>query len=114
MDRALALYGDLLGGTVGAEGGAEDGSWHWVDVTWSTPLSIRLVAPGGTAGDTVARFLDGRAGRLHHLDLSVDDPDQIPGASPAANVIGVEQPVWVVAPEDNLGTRLVLRARGGA
>lgn len=111
---ALALFGDLLGGTVRGEGG--DGGWEYVELAWAGPLSVRLVAStGGRPDDTVGRFLGGRPGRLHHLAWRVDDPGRIRGAAISAGVMGADPgPTWVVEPEANLGVRLVLHAPEGS
>ena len=110
MDQALALFRDLLGGTVRARGRAGDGSWWSTDLGWpGGPLGLRLVASSDECG-VVAGFLDGRRGRLHHLALRVGDPGGVPGVTPTDSALGTEPgPAWVIAPEDNLGTRLVLR-----
>lgn len=96
-----ALFRDVLGGRVAEEGVVDGGTY--VDLAWPGPGRVRLVAPGEERSPWAA-WLDGRPGRVHHLALSVADPAAVPGAVPARDG------TWVVAPERNLGVRLVLRA----
>jgi methylmalonyl-CoA/ethylmalonyl-CoA epimerase len=87
LDDGRRLFGGLLGGTDSAAG---DG---WVELAWPGPGRIRLVEDPG---------LDGRAGRIAHLTFRCERPEDVAGA--------VAQPdgTYVIPPEDNLGTRLVL------
>jgi hypothetical protein len=121
LDTALELFHVLLGGRMTPPMAAPDGAWTWVDLDWSGPLAVRLVAPTSGAGPTSAlrRWLGDRPGRVHHLAFelagAVAPADtaggDIPVGSPGADVPGVVSgggPALVVAPEDNLGTGLVL------
>lgn len=113
LAHATGLFADLLGGeTVGAGG---DRGLTWLDLSWGGPVGLRLVAPDGHSGSgPLDGWLGGRAGRIHHLGLSTEEPDRIADADP----IGADQPVaavgiapgvgWVVEPEANAGLRLVL------
>ncbi len=139
LDGARALFVDLLGGTVAAEGAgpgpspstgsgasqpAGSGGWRYVELTWSGPLRIRLVAPeAGGAPNPVDAWLGGRAGRLHHLAFTGVTADVVAGLGGAAHshtgtgpvpgvIPGDPEPAAVVEPDDNLGVRLVLSATG--
>jgi hypothetical protein len=76
-------------------GGDEDG---WPDVA-ELPPPKRPNRPALRA----VRHL-GRPGRLHHLELAVDEPGAVAGARP----LGAGR--YEIPPEHNLGTRLVLVA----
>lgn len=88
LDEGLTLFRDLLGGLPTAHD--DDDSGTWVELAWPRQGRIRLLrpAPGTDAG----AWLEGRAGRLHHLAFACSWLDE-----PAT-----------VAPESNHGTRLVL------
>jgi methylmalonyl-CoA/ethylmalonyl-CoA epimerase len=103
LEEAATLFRDLLGGAeVGA--GALDGG-RFLDLAWPGGGRVRLVAAvaddGGTSPWTA--WLEGRPGRVHHLAFTVPDPAEVPDAVPA------DDGSWEVAPERNLGVRLVLR-----
>lgn len=101
LDDGLRLFERLLGAVPGAEGG---GAGHrWVELGWGGPGRLRLVAPAGPGA--VERWLDGRAGRVHHLAFSVTDPAALPGTLPRGDH-------FEIVPESNFGTRLVLVAEG--
>jgi methylmalonyl-CoA/ethylmalonyl-CoA epimerase len=113
FDAAHALFVGLLGGTVIAQG---HGSHHrWADLAWGGPLGLRLVSPTdpSSPGELV-QWLGGRTGRIHHLELTVEEPDGLPGAEPVgpslAWIDADSGGHWVIEPEDNQGLRLVLRA----
>ncbi len=113
LSPATSLFVDLLAGLVVGEGSAPDA--RWLEVSWGGPLGLRLVAPiGGPSGEPLRRWLGGRAGRVHHLDLEAEEPDAVagtvasePARSGTAAVAGTG-PAWEVPPEDNGGLRLVL------
>lgn len=92
IEDASALFVDVLGGTEVASG--ED----WVELAWPGPGRIRLLERPGE--------LDGRTGRVSHLTFTCERPGEVPDARPD------EDGTWVVAADDNLGTRLVLRDGG--
>jgi methylmalonyl-CoA/ethylmalonyl-CoA epimerase len=113
FDAANALFVGLLGGTVIDEG---QGSHHrWADLAWGGPLGLRLVSPTdpSSPGELV-QWLGGRAGRVHHLELTVEDPDGLPDAEPVGSsrswIEAHSGPHWVIEPEDNWGLRLILLA----
>jgi methylmalonyl-CoA/ethylmalonyl-CoA epimerase len=94
LEDARRLFAGLLSGR---EVDAGDG---WVELAWPGPGRIRLRERHDD--------LDGRAGRLHHLAFTCQQPEDVPDAR--ADGDGA----WIVEPQNNLGTRLVLRADGYA
>lgn len=97
LDRALTLFEGLLGGCSESGGG---------DLTWPGGGRIRLVQPAD--GSTEAAWLGARPGRLHHVEVEVAEPDAVAGA------VARPDGRFEVAPDDNLGLRLVLWAPGEA
>lgn len=92
LDAAVALFAGLLGGEV--DGRGEDPDGEWVELRWPGPGRLRLLRP--RPGTEAEAWMQGRAGRVHHLAFACP---------------------WLVAPEvvapaDNLGTRLVLLPEG--
>ena len=115
MASAMALFHDLLGGRLLRRATSSDHTWESADLSWSGPPTLRLVAPVGSEspGDSaLVAWLAGRPGRLHHLMVSDTDPATVAGAVPAAAVAGWapsdDGPAWVVEPDRNLGTRLLV------
>jgi len=98
MGEGARFFVGLLSGEVIAEGLEPD--HRWVDVKWPGPGCVRLMSPLGAG--PVAAWLGDRSGRVHHLALAGPDPEKVPDAE--ADPRGR----WVIRPEDNLGTRLVL------
>jgi hypothetical protein len=98
LDEGRRLFVDLLNGRPQAEG--EDAGIRWIDLAWPGPGRVRLLA-----GAPLDAWLDGRAGRLHHLAFTTDDPATIEGARPTS-----EDGTFEVAPDDNHGVRLRLNA----
>ena len=91
-DEGLRVFRDLLGGAVDDEGP------DWIELGWRRGGRVRLLT-----GPAVAAWLDGRAGRVHHLAFTTRDPSGI------ADAVRVgESEVFEVAPEHNHGTRLRL------
>ena len=95
------LFVDLLGGAVTGEG--EHDGIAWTDLAWPGPGRVRLLS-----GAPLTSWLDGRAGRIHHLAFATADPQGVPGARPTDR-----DGVFEVAPEDNRGVRLLLREVAG-
>jgi methylmalonyl-CoA/ethylmalonyl-CoA epimerase len=95
----LHLFEQLLGGRRVAEG--RDDSARWVDLRWPGPGRVRLLEPTAPTG-SVAAWLDGRRGRVHHLAFACLDPDSIADARPNADGS------FEVPPDRASGTRLVL------
>ncbi len=112
LEAATPLFVTLLGGEVTGEGA---GPGHrWTELTWGGPMGLRLACPVGPSGAPLQQWLGGRTGRVHHLELSVEDPGGISGARPDGGALaGGDDGAgasWVVPPGDNAGMRLVLRA----
>lgn len=113
LGAATALFVDLLGGRVVAEGARAD--HQWVDLTWAGPLGLRLLAPTDpSSGDALVRSMEGRTGRIHHLELTAEEPERLPGFHPAAHSLpGIDvdkEKYWVIEPEANQGLRLIVGA----
>lgn len=87
IDDARPLFVDLLAGAVRETGEG------WVELAWPGPGRIRLVERPGPP-------------RLQHLEFTCERPEELTGARDAGDG------TWVVEPEDNLGTRLVLHPLG--
>jgi hypothetical protein len=85
LDEGLRLFEGLLRGERLEKGDDELGTW--VELGWPGPGRVRLVRLHDDG------WLDGRAGRVHHL---------------AFTVAGKDNGVREVAPEDNHGVRLVV------
>ncbi len=91
-------------------------SHGWTTLSWGGPLGIRLVWPveaatGNEAADGLTEWLSGRPGRVHHLELRVDEPAAVPGALPATDSSchpqdGAGSDWWEVPAADNAGLRL--------
>jgi catechol 2,3-dioxygenase-like lactoylglutathione lyase family enzyme len=92
LDDGLRLFRDLLAGEELGRGADEAG--RWVDLGWHGTDSegrIRVVEPS-SASSPLAEWIGDRRGRVHHLAFTVaGDPGR-----------------REIAPEDNLGTRLLL------
>jgi catechol 2,3-dioxygenase-like lactoylglutathione lyase family enzyme len=101
MHEGLRLFAGLLGGEETDRG--EDDAATWVDLAWTGPGRIRVLAPRHE-GSAVAAWLAGRSGRLHHLAFTVDRPGEVPDA------VALPDGRWEVPPEHNLGVRLILSA----
>ncbi|MGO8872258.1 MAG: VOC family protein [Acidimicrobiales bacterium] len=115
LEAATRLFGGLLGGQV-VDRGASPGL-HWVELAWAGPLGLRLVAPGAEDSDVLRGWIGGRSGRIHHLELAVEEPDALNDARPALSTLAVPTaPVggpdrWEIAPGANSGLGLVLLPR---
>ena len=97
LDEGTRLFEGLLGGRRIGEGAGA--SHRWVDFRWPGPGRMRLLAPTGPG--PVENWLGSRTGRVHSLAFAVSDPDRFPDAQE-------DGPRWLVEPDANLGTRLVL------
>jgi hypothetical protein len=97
LDAGQRLFVDLLGGR--EDGAGESDGIRWVDVAWPGPGRVRLLI-----GAPLDAWLDGRAGRVHHLAFATREPGEVPGARRSSNG------VYEVDPIDNLGVRLRLAA----
>jgi hypothetical protein len=128
---ARTLFVDLLRGTVVGSGDTD--GVGWTAISWGGPMGVRLVWPrphqradstsGRTAPDRsastgpadvdLAAWLAGRPGRIHHLDMRVDDPSGVAGAVETTSPLclvgsGTRGVRWEVPAADNAGLRLVL------
>jgi methylmalonyl-CoA/ethylmalonyl-CoA epimerase len=113
MEHAIRLFVGLLGGEAVGEG-SHRGGW-WVDLSWGNPLDLRLVGPGTPSGGPLLEWLEGRPGRVHHLELSVEEPEGLPDARPVdpdeLTVTGPEpgpDGQWLIEPQANAGMRLIV------
>ena len=126
LDATTALFCGLLAGDIVDEG-ATDGLL-WRDVRWSGPLGLRLVSTQDPAAQDpatqdstgpVAEWLGGLAGRVHHLVVEAEEPEAVPDAVTASDVldlVGGGSDVgdrWAIAPADNQGLGIVLHAASG-
>jgi hypothetical protein len=118
LDVAVELFHGLLGGDIVGTEAAPDGAWSSIDLKWTGPLVLRLVAPGPGPGSSapLRRWLDDSPGRVHHLAFLTprrSTADALVTGSPAVvlppGVAPGNGTVVVVSPEDNLGTGLVIR-----
>jgi hypothetical protein len=129
LAEGIDLFAGLLGG-VETGTGEEDGI-AWAELRWPGPLGLRLVAPAdGDPAPALDAWLEGRPGRVHHLQLAVAEPAGVAGARPTTlhDVLvaapgGPHEPPLhpplapseplEVHPADNHGLRLVLRPAAG-
>ena len=95
LDAAVDLFERILGGTRGPT------TADSVDLTWSGGGCICLVRP---RDPELLDWMGARPGRVHHLEIVLDDPASVPGA------IAIGEGAWEVAPEHNLGVRLRLHS----
>jgi catechol 2,3-dioxygenase-like lactoylglutathione lyase family enzyme len=98
LDAAVELFGGILGGEPGATTGTSDDLTS-VDLAWPGGGRICLVQPDDPE---LIAWLGTRPGRVHHLEIAVDDPATVPDA------VAIGPGAWEVAPEKNLGVRLRL------
>lgn len=96
LDEGRRLFADLLGGRIVDEA-RKDGVVA-MDLAWPGPGRVRLVS-----GPPLEDWLDGRAGRVHHLAFAVPEPAGVPEAREVGS-----NGILEVAPEDNHGVRLLL------
>jgi hypothetical protein len=114
LDTASALFVGLLGGTVVSRGTRSD--HEWVEIEWGGAPGLRLAAPHAGSSTSLAQWLAGRTGRVHHLEFDVDEPESIPGVQPATDTLvgldisGGTSQHWVIGRDMNLGLQLVFSA----
>jgi len=99
LDEGRRLFVDLLAGEIVGEG--EGDGIRWIDLAWPGPGRVRLLE-----GAPLASWIEGRAGRVHHLAFATDRPGDVTDARPADSSTGT----FEVAPADNHGVRLLLNA----
>ena len=103
LPGALRLFAGILGGHQ-HDAGEQDGV-QWVELRWPGPGRIRLLSPApveAPGAAALAQWLEGRAGRVHHVAFAGVDPSTVDGAHAAG-----QSPIWMVPPEHNLGTRIL-------
>jgi catechol 2,3-dioxygenase-like lactoylglutathione lyase family enzyme len=93
LGAAVELFEHILGG---ARGQATADS---VDLMWPGGGRICLVEPHDPE---LLAWLGTRPGRVHHLEIALDDPAAVPGA------VAIAEGAWEIPPEQNLGVRLRL------
>lgn len=110
IDAAAALFEDVLLGEEVAHGeggapaaGVPAGAGRWRDLAWPGPGRLRLVEPA--PGGELATWLGDRPGAVHHLAFATDDP------AAHSDAVRLDGDTFTVAPEHNLGTRLLLHPR---
>jgi methylmalonyl-CoA/ethylmalonyl-CoA epimerase len=99
LPAATALFGGALGMETAEQGTDDAGAYS--ELT-SAGWRLRLVQP---ADAVLGHWLGDRAGRLHHVAFSVEEPATVPDARPLGDGL------YEVPPERNLGLRLLLAAR---
>jgi catechol 2,3-dioxygenase-like lactoylglutathione lyase family enzyme len=97
LDEGLRLFAGLLAGRETAR--FERDGITAVDLAWPGPGRVRLLS-----GTPLASWLDGRAGRVHHVAFAAADPLELTSATAVADDV-VE-----VTPEANFGVRLIVAA----
>jgi methylmalonyl-CoA/ethylmalonyl-CoA epimerase len=102
LEEGRRLFVDLLGGKEIDEDEAD--GIRWVDVAWPGPGRVRLLR-----GAPLDPWLEGRAGRVHHLAFTTVDPHTIGDAAPAGAGAGSDA-TFEVEPDANHGVRLRLSA----
>ena len=105
LDGALRLFCDLLGGVVtGRSTGFSlwDGDAAVAELAWPGPGRITLIQPSSDS-TLLGQWLGSRPGRLHHLAFAHPSPATARDANPLSDG------TYEVAPEHNLGVRLILR-----
>ena len=100
LDEGRRLFVGLLAGR--EVGAGESGGVGWLDLAWPGPGRVRLLA-----GAPLTPWLDGRAGRVHHLAFATADPAGVDGARPAPRG---DSGTFEVPPDANHGVRLLLNA----
>ena len=98
LTEGRRLFVDLLAGQVIAEGEAD--GIAWLDLAWPGPGRVRLLT-----GEPLAPWLDGRAGRVHHVAFATAEPHAV------GDAVDAGAGTFEVAPEHNHGVRLRLNTR---
>jgi catechol 2,3-dioxygenase-like lactoylglutathione lyase family enzyme len=112
LDRASALFVDLLGAEPVDRGTRPD--HRWVELDWGSPLRVRLISPNEASPDSaLTSWLGKRPGRVHHLELVTEEPEALANARPGdAGLLGLDShedgTYWVIPPGDNSGLGLVV------
>lgn len=113
LTPARALFEGLLAGEVVTQGSR--GGYEWIDLRWDAPVGVRLIGPSGPGRpEALTDWLAGRGGRVHHIELAVDEPWTVPRAVPATSPLATSghpadsDALWEISPADNLGLGVVL------
>jgi catechol 2,3-dioxygenase-like lactoylglutathione lyase family enzyme len=99
LDDGLRAFAQVLGGRESGQG--ETAGGRWIDLEWPGQGRLRLIEPKGPRSP-LREWIGARPGRIHHVAFEMANPRAVPGARP------LSEGTWEVAPEDNLGVRLVL------
>jgi hypothetical protein len=94
FDDGVRLFGHLLNGDETGGGHDELLDAEWIEYAWSTGGVVRIFE--------MPTWLGEEAGRLHHAAFTTVDPEAIADAKPTGDGR------YEIAPEANLGTRLLV------
>jgi len=113
LPAARALFKGLMPARVVTQGSRE--GFGGLALRWDAPLGIRLIGPSEPGRtQAVTGWLAGRAGRVRHIELAVDEPWSVPGVVPATSPLATSgHPVdgdalWEISPTENSGLGVVL------
>jgi catechol 2,3-dioxygenase-like lactoylglutathione lyase family enzyme len=81
MAEARSLFVDVLGGRI-VGNGLDDFGHDVLDLSWGGPLGLRLVASTAVADDPMRSWVGNRKGRIHHLALTAEEAEELPGSRP--------------------------------
>ena len=117
ISEARSLFVDVLGGRIVDEGFDAFGR-ATLDISWGGPLGLRLVAATADSDDPLRPWLGDRRGRIHHLQLAADRPEELPGGRPVAppgvGTSGAHPDAFHEIPPDlNAGMRLIVGPADG-
>lgn len=118
MAEARSLFVDVLGGEI--VGDRLDHFGHaTLDLSWGGPLGLRLVASATDADDPLRSWLGDRKGRIHHLELTAEEPEELPDGRPVAPPSPVGSSgagpgaFHEIPPDMNAGMRLIVGPADG-
>lgn len=97
LEKPMLLFENLLDGKRTGEGETPEG--QFIDLEWPVDGRIRFIKPTDPA---MKAWLGERSGRNYCIEFSVEDPSAV------AHAREISQGIYEVAPENNLGTRIVL------
>jgi hypothetical protein len=118
MAEARSLFVDVLGGEI-----VDDRLDHFghatLDLSWGGPLGLRLVASAADDDDPLRSWVGDRRGRIHHLAMTAEEPEQLPDSRPVVPPFPVG---WSgagpgtfheIPPDMNAGMRLIVGPADG-
>lgn len=116
LDGASKLFADLLDATITDEGAKE--GFQWRELAWDAPLHLRLIGPEDPSAppSLLADWLDGRQGRIHHLEFTVPELEELPTTVPVSTtskIFSVASPEVVAVVPANENAALALACRPG-